>query len=192
MTIDKKMLKRIWAIEGWFTGPEGWRLANLAAKVDPARAIVEVGAFAGRSTAFLAAATTGARIVSIDAWGPDAIPGGTDAAAAEAVLERYVQTLHDLGLRGKVTTLRAMGYEIAQMWVGEVGLLFLDASHLYEDTLREMTSWQRHIPPGCYAALHDHHESNPGVIQAVDELVAEGEWERVDIIETMQVLRRLG
>lgn len=177
-------------IRGWFTQSEGRRLYHLAKQVKREHEIVEIGAFAGRSTAYLAEGTRrgfGAHITTLDDWSPAALPGGTEQNAADEVLAEFRSHVDN----EYVTYLRARSDWIAPYWLKPIGLMFLDASHLYDDTVRDISQWGRHVVIGGYAAFHDYHTNNPGVIQATDEAVAAGEWEHVDLTVVLRVLRRV-
>lgn len=178
-------------IRGWFEFAEGRELARLASAVPAHLEIVEIGAFAGRSTAYLAegaAGGAGAHITSLDDWSPAAIPDGTEQAAADEVLVDYLREVD----RTRVTFLRARSTQIAPYWIKPIGLCFLDATHEYEDTARDITEWGRHIPTGSHMAFHDYHANHPGVIQATDEAVASGTWRHESLTVSLRVLQRLG
>lgn len=190
---DSERLAAARRVEGWFADDEGWRLAELASAVPADLEIVEIGAFAGRSTAFLAAgshAGNGAHITSLDDWSPAALPGGTDQGAADEVFDKYQANLSATLSWGLVTPLRARSTWVIDYWVKPIGLLFLDATHLYEDTLNDIQAWGSHLVSGGHAAFHDYHPDHPGVIQATDEAVDSGEWEPVDVTRSLRVLRR--
>lgn len=179
------------SIRGWFEMDEGRELARLAGGVAADLEIVEIGAFAGRSTAYLAegaAGGEGAHITSLDDWSPAAIPAGTDQAEADDVLAEYLREVD----RTRVTFLRARSTHIAPYWIKPIGLCFLDASHLYDDTARDIAEWGEHIPPGSRMAFHDYHPHHPGVIQATDEAVASGAWQHESLTISLRVLQRVG
>lgn len=180
-------------VEGWFEKDEGYRLAELAAAVPAHLEIVEIGAFAGRSTSFLAAGSRAgfsAHITSMDDWSPAALPGGTDQALADEVFDRYKLALAEVGAWDLVTPLRARSTEVFPTWVKPIGLLFLDATHLYDDTVRDVREWQDHVVDGGHAAFHDYHSDHPGVIRALDEAVAGPYWESTSLTRSLRVLRR--
>jgi predicted O-methyltransferase YrrM len=186
-------LNRAKTIYGWFAMEEGELLANLASVVAEDSEIVEIGAYGGRATAFLVAGSrsgNGAHITSIDDWGPAAIPGGTEQAAADQVLVDYQASLVLMEAGALVTPLRARSTQVVSHWLKPIGLLFLDASHTYEDTLRDAVAWSVFVPPGGVAAFHDYHPDHPGVVQALDEFVAQGGWDDVAIAGTLRVIRR--
>lgn len=177
-------------IRGWFEPEEGDELARLAGLVDPEQEIVEVGAFAGRSTAYLAEGSydgLGAHITSLDDWSPAALPGGTDQAAADEVMDEYLDNVEG----SRVTYLRARSTQIAPFWLKPIGLFFLDATHIYEDTVRDIADWGPHVVPGGYMAFHDYHPAYPGVVQATDEAVASSDWVHENLVGQLRVLRKV-
>jgi predicted O-methyltransferase YrrM len=175
------------SIRGWFDPEEGKELARLAGCVSPELEIVEIGAFAGRSTAYLAEGTIGAHITSMDDWSPAALPGGTDQDEANDVLADYLREVD----RTHVTFLRARSTQIAPFWLKPIGLCFLDATHLYGDTVRDIVDWGRHVVHGGHMAFHDYHSDHPGVIRATDEAVASGDWCHEKLTISLRVLRRV-
>ena len=51
-------------------------------------------------------------------------------------------------------------------------MVFIDASHVYEDVILDIQRWQRLLMPSGFLCGHDYGEpAHPGVKQAVDELV---------------------
>lgn len=192
--IPTEQIQQILALDGWFTGAEGNALAKLASRCPADQEIVELGAFAGRSTAFLAAGSKHGRkahVTSIDPWGPGALPGGTEQAPADAVLESYRATLTELNLWQMVTPLRAMGSQVAPLWQKPVGLLFLDATHLYEDTRDEIERWAPLLAPKAFAAFHDYHPHHDGVVKALDEAEASGRWECHKQVGSLRILKQV-
>lgn len=180
-------------IYGWFAMEEGALLADLASVVPEDQEIVEIGAYGGRATAFLIAGArsgNGTHITSIDDWGPAAIPGGTDQEAADRVLADYQASLALMEAGALVTPLRARSTQVVAHWLKPIGLLFLDASHTYEDTLRDALAWASFVPSGGVAAFHDYHADHPGVVQALDEFMALGGWEDLATAGTLRVIRR--
>lgn len=174
-------------IRGWFDPEEGRELARLAAGVPPELEIVEIGAFAGRSTAYLAEGTAGAHITSLDDWSPAALPGGMDQDAADDVLTDYLREVD----RTRVTFLRVRSTQISPFWMKPIGLCFLDANHLYDDTVRDIAEWGPHVIRGGHMAFHDYHPDHPGVIAATNEAVASGDWCHEKLTISLRVLRRV-
>lgn len=195
MKIPPALLPKLNETRGWFQTQEGATLARLAGDVFPDEAIVEVGAYAGRSTGYLAAGAMygrGAHVTSIDPWGPAAIPGGTDQAAADEVLDYYLARLYELKLERQVTSLRAKGTDVAPTFLRRIGLLFIDSTHYYADTRDEIAAWEPRMASGAFAAFHDYdpHPAHAGVVQATDEAVASGRWKHYGLTCSLRVLER--
>jgi hypothetical protein len=50
-------------------------------------------------------------------------------------------------------------------------MVFIDANHLYEPVKFDITAWRNLVCPGGLLCGHDYRDPEPGVKQAVDELV---------------------
>jgi predicted O-methyltransferase YrrM len=59
----------------------------------------------------------------------------------------------------------------ADWWDGSIGLFFLDTTHSYEDTRRELAEWLPKMHPSGVMCGHDY-LAPAGVKPAVDEMVA--------------------
>jgi len=66
----------------------------------------------------------------------------------------------------------------------DIGLLFLDAGHGYDDVLADLTAWVPKLMHGGVLMVHDYllpkdhpEDGFPGVAKAVDEVC--GGWERI-------------
>lgn len=167
-------------IEGWFTEAEGSRLSSLALEVPADEAIVEVGTYRGRSACWMAAMGPAAQIFCVDPWAAD----WADS------LPIFMANVNQGGWFNRVTPLRGEAVEVARIWVKPVGLLFLDAVHEYEPTLRDFDAWSGFVQPGAYVAFHDDQPMWPGVQQVVTESIASGSWDDVDHVESLRILRR--
>jgi cephalosporin hydroxylase len=57
-----------------------------------------------------------------------------------------------------------------------VDLLYVDSSHMREQTIAEVRAWQPHLRPGALVLFDDYaHPDYPGVREAIEELGLEGE-----------------
>lgn len=167
-------------LEGLVSEQVGLRLAELAADVPTDLAIVELGAYKGRSTCYLAAgaqAGEGAHVWSIDAWDLPGNVSGRHGYARRDVRSIYDTQLAKVGVERQVTPLRARATQAARSWEDPVGLLFIDASHLYEDVKADFEAWAPHVTAGGLVVFDDYHtKRNPGVTQFVDELREDPQW----------------
>jgi len=61
----------------------------------------------------------------------------------------------------------------SSLWASQsIGLWFLDTSHRYENTIRELEAWNSKIKPNGIMCGHDYHLKDAGVQRAVDEFVS--------------------
>jgi predicted O-methyltransferase YrrM len=57
-----------------------------------------------------------------------------------------------------------------------VDLLYIDSSHMREQTIAEVQAWRPHLRPGALVLFDDYaHPDYPGVREAIEELGLEGE-----------------
>ena len=57
-----------------------------------------------------------------------------------------------------------------------IDLLYIDSSHMREQTIAEILAWRPHLRPGALVLFDDYaHPDYPGVREAIDELGLEGE-----------------
>lgn len=143
-----------------------WRLRDEAAKVPDDRAIVELGAFKGRSTGWLtlgAQSGAGAPVFSVDPWEQGRIPSGYRDKAV--TVPQYVQSetrvayeahLEATGCRPHVTTVQATAVDAAAAYDGPpVALLWHDALHRLSDVRDDLKAWLPHLADQAVVILHD-------------------------------------
>lgn len=166
-------------LRGLITPDVGEALRVLAAAVPADEAIVEVGSYKGKSTAYLATGAkegVGAPVFAIDAWD---LPGnvyGKHGYSAPIVREEFEAQLRAMRLWSRVTPIQGFSPEIAGEWDGPpVGLLFIDADHDEKAVRADVEAWVPHLADGHVLAFDDlDTPRNPGVRVVVDELVAAG------------------
>jgi len=167
-------------IPGWFSAEDGACYRRLVGEMldrrpAPAR-IVEVGCWAGRSTAWIARLCTarGARLVAVDHHRGSsddydaryrALLSGQDVPAL------FRQQMAALG--ADVRLLQADSTAAAQSFApASLDLVFLDASHDRHAVACDLDAWWPRIAEGGVLAGHDHDAKHPGVIAAVDDFAA--------------------
>ena len=156
-------------IDGWLSDGEGELLYELAKGVPSGQAIVELGSWKGKSTVWLAKGTEAGqrnKVYSIDPH------SGSRAHVSEGEMNTYTAFLTNLtkaGVQATVVPLVTNSDKAAQRWREGVGLLWIDASHEYEDVKRDFLSWEPHLLPGARVAFHDC--DKPGPAQAVKEYI---------------------
>src|SRR5690606_17903989 len=134
------------------------------------QAIVELGAFCGRSTGWLllgAQDGCGAHVTTVDPWerytGDYYTPahGYLDARAA------FEAHMSAIGVSPEQhTVIQSTALEAALAWSGPpVGLLWHDAEHSTEAVARDLSAWLPHLAPSATVVLHDAGNPEMGVVR---------------------------
>lgn len=172
------------ALHGLIAPEVGLRLAELAKEVPRERAIVEIGAYHGKSSCYLAEGARvghGAHVWSVDAWDLAGNVSGKHGYAEPDAFALWLRQVESMGLEGRITSVRAFSLDAARDWgatdrvleAGTIGLLFIDASHFYRDVKNDYEAWTPFLGDGGVIAFDDYGtRRNPGVTEFVRELVA--------------------
>lgn len=121
-------------------------------------AIVEIGAYKGKSTVALAlgsAAGHREKVVSIDPH-------------EEGVKKVYSQNLSLMGVTDNIIHMAATSQQAREKFNSPVRLLFIDGLHEYGFVAHDIALWKDLVIDGGILVFHDHNW--PGVAQAVWEL----------------------
>jgi len=168
-------------IPGWFDFSDVYQ--EQVDRVNGRQAhFVEVGAWLGKSTVFMADAIRKSgkaiRFDCIDNW-----EGGTEGKAnrvtgREIVAKRktdlhrdFLDNVKRCGVSSFVNPIRGDSTKTAEQYAdSSLDFVFIDADHEYESVLRDLRAWYPKVKPGGTLAGHDYHESGPK--KAVDEFAA--------------------
>ncbi len=146
-------------IPGWFSEDEVAYLANLARIVPSDRAIVEIGAYCGRSTVALAFGSSRGHRAVIQSIDPH---NGLTAIHPSSTYGELIKNLIERDLLNYVAVHKTFSREAAINWNGgNIGLLFIDAEHDYDAVKSDFESWQRFIVPGTLVVFHDYPMTGP-------------------------------
>lgn len=178
----------------------GMTLADFALQVPADQEIVELGVFQGRTALIMAWGAKqghGAHVTGIDPW--DLEGNVYDPPFTEIDSKRWAEyRINELGYADRITLVQAFSHEVAEHWTNPdvggrpVGLLYVDGDHTKEGAKRDIVSWAPHLVPGAVIAVDDYgHPDWPGVGQAVDELVAEGFLEPIELYHDRLAVTRL-
>lgn len=186
----KNDLENLRNLKGLLRHAEGVRLAELAQAVPAGQCIIEIGAFKGKSTCYLAEGSTrgyNVPIYSIDPWDD----GGQKFKAA-----KFSQPINWLRFQQQtapyadlINPIRGRGQEVGRYWEGPpVGLLWIDGDHSFEGALADFVVWSRFVPAGGVVALHDYDQNYEGefgdVMRVVDEHIAPlPDWEPEPLVD---------
>lgn len=174
---------------------EGRLLAATAARVPKTHAIVEIGAYKGKSACYLgtgAQAGRGAHVYSIDLWDPEA-HRPRSLFAERGILKAWKTQVARMGLTDVVTPIKGRSTDVAARWDGKkVGLLFIDGNHRYAAARADFDAWVPFVPKGGFVVIHDY--GNPRWLKDVNRLVDEtlgGEgWTEFEVVGTAAKARR--
>lgn len=164
-------------IQGWFNFISIYH--HMVEQADDGDHFVEVGAWKGRSTAFMAVsiANSGKQIKFdvVDTW-EGSIEHQKDGSAEDSDVVQHTlfeAFLHNMKpVEEYYTPIRNTSIEAAKLYEdNSLQFVLLDASHEYEDVKADILAWLPKVQPGCYLAGDDYHHTWPGVVQAVQELL---------------------
>lgn len=163
-------------IDGWLTRNEAATLYGLAEKAKGP--IIEIGSWRGRSTAALALGSMAGPqqpVYAIDSFvgvppldRPTA--DGQQPGWRSSSPELLRANLDRAGVNGLVQIIAKPSLE-ATGEVPECGLLFVDGGHEYPTAKADLEAYAPKVMLGGFLACHDCHESDPGVVRAVDEVI---------------------
>jgi len=159
MNLEKAKL-----INGYILDPELEWLASTARK---STAILELGAFLGKSTRVLCDNTKGT-VCSIDLW--EQTEGGLIATFPE-VYKEFIDNLRDHLIAQKLSFYKATTDYAISLLKNEgrkFDFIFIDADHRYEQVKKDILGSMELLSQGGIISGHDYNWE--GVKQAVDEI----------------------
>jgi predicted O-methyltransferase YrrM len=154
-------------IEGWFDFDVLY--GNIVYHACDNSHFVEVGAWKGKSTSFLAVEIINSgkkiKLDVVDTW------EGSSEHRLENNDELYLEFLKNIEpVRHVVNPIRKKSTEAAKLYEdNSLDFVFIDAAHDYENVKADITSWYPKIKIGGVIAGHDYYESWPEVKMAVNE-----------------------
>jgi MMP 1-O-methyltransferase len=141
--------------------------AAVAAARCPGAPLLEVGAYCGRSTIWLAAAArrAGTVVYSVDHHrGSEENQAGWEWHDASLVdpalgvmdtLPTFRRTVYGAGLEDVVIAVVGGSAIVAAHWRTPIALLFIDGGHGVEPARADYAGWTPHVAPGGLLAIHD-------------------------------------
>jgi hypothetical protein len=75
-------------------------------------------------------------------------------------------------------------------WSDPVGLLWIDGDHAYEGVSRDFRAWLPHLRPDAQVVFDDSVDPEMGPTRLVEEILADGGFERIRSVGKVTVLRR--
>lgn len=165
-------------IHGWLMPEAGINLYRLARYLIPTGTIVELGSWKGRSTIWLANAVKDrkdGKVYAVDTWEGSGNYGASlqflENYKENQLFEEFLGNMSKAGVAQHVVPLRGMTNEMSKKWPRElsIGLLYIDADHVYESVREDFYNWSQYVAEGGYIVFDDV-PSWPGPSQVVTEL----------------------
>ncbi|WP_336318241.1 class I SAM-dependent methyltransferase [Streptomyces lavendofoliae] len=197
------------AAKGFMPVREG--LALHAAATEAGRLglpLLEVGTYCGRSTILLADAARAAGTVAVTVdhhrGSEEQQPGWEyhDPAVVDPevglmdTLPTFRRTLHKAGLEEHVIAVVGRSPQVARVWAGEVGLVFIDGGHTDEHATADYEGWAPRVAEGGLLVVHDVFPDPADGGQAPYRVylraLASGAFTEVSVTDSLRVLRRTG
>lgn len=174
-------------VHGFISLAEAELLYTLASQVPSGGVIVEIGSAQGRSTVCLGlgAKEAGALVYAIDPHNAYEV-GGVQFGMADN--QAYYEHIAKYQVGDVVRTINLSSYSVGALYVTD--FLWIDGSHEYDDVKWDFNEFSRMVNLNGNIAMHDTAGFHPGVTQLVDEILAAGQWKRVQLVDAMSVFER--
>lgn len=177
---EADMLTAVSRTGGLVTPAEALTLYRLCQRLPGQARILEIGSYLGASTTAIGHAILGkeSELYCLDCWHDYNSQGFFDHALAGTTSTDYDilgRFLHNTAFLGQ--TLRVLKGAVAQFSTllpdGFFDLIFIDGAHDYASVMFDILLGLRVLKPGGLLCGHDFHSDGIGVIQAVNELIAD-------------------
>ncbi|MFB7997936.1 class I SAM-dependent methyltransferase [Streptomyces sp. NPDC056002] len=172
--------------------------------------LLEVGTYCGRSTILLADAArqAGVSALTVDHHrGSEEQQPGWDYHDPETVdpvvgrmdtLPTFRRTLHAAGLEDHVIALVGRSPQVAAVWGGPLGLVFIDGGHTDEHATADYEGWAPHVAEGGLLLIHDvfpvkiDEWTGQAPYRVYLRALESGAFTEVSATDSLRVLRRTG
>ncbi|MEV7279575.1 class I SAM-dependent methyltransferase [Streptomyces sp. NPDC093111] len=197
------------AAKGFMPVKEGLALyAAAAGAAELGLPLLEVGTYCGRSTILLAdvARAAGTVAVTVDhhRGSEEQQPGWEyhdptvvdPEVGAMDTLPTFRRTLRKAGLEEYVIAVVGRSPQVAKVWGGQLGFVFVDGGHTDEHATADYEGWAPKVAPGGTLVIHDVFPNPEDGGQAPYRIylraIGSGDFEEVSVTDSMRVLRRRG
>lgn len=162
-------------ITGWFDFQDVYTF--MVQRAPQQAHFVEVGAFLGKSTSFMAVeiCNSGKAITFdvVDTWQGSAEHMAGGEHEAKVVLQGTVYENFKSNIKPVehlINPIQSASLDAVRRYEdGSLDFVFLDASHEYKDIKADILAWRPKVKPGGFIGGHDYQGLFPGVIRAVRE-----------------------
>lgn len=143
---------------------------ELAQKCSGKGVIVELGSWKGKSTIWLAKGSQASKMAPIYAIDPHQGSVEYDLGKGINTFAEFQSNIEKAGVSSLVKPILETSVKAAENFPEPVELIFIDASHLYEDVKKDFEVWFPKVVDGGIMVFHDSSLS-PGVVRLVKESV---------------------
>ncbi|MFF2061224.1 class I SAM-dependent methyltransferase [Streptomyces sp. NPDC058200] len=195
------------AAKGFMPVHEGLALYAVAAEAGSlGLPLLEVGTYCGRSTVLLADAAREAGTVAVTVdhhrGSEEQQPGWEyhDPTVVDPetgrmdTLPTFRRTLHQAGLEDHVIAVVGRSPQVARVWGGRIGLVFIDGGHTDEHANGDYEGWAPHLAEGGLLVIHDVFPDPADGGQAPYRVylraLASGAFTEISATGSLRVLRR--
>jgi hypothetical protein len=167
-------------VPGWFDFAGVYD--EMVARARTGAVFVEIGAYLGRSTAYLASRIqqSGKRIRLVvvdlwDGWFYNDFRQHSPMPEAEGAYYRFLANMRACRVENVLYPIKLPSAQAATLFDDDsVDFVWLDGDHGYEGVRHDLEAWFPRIRPGGFLGGHDYNNDDfPGVRQAVDPFFAE-------------------
>jgi predicted O-methyltransferase YrrM len=206
--VPPDLLSHALAAKGFMPPEEGELLFRYAVRRLPDGPALEVGTYCGKSAVYLGAAAreTGGTVFTVDHHrGSEENQAGWEHHDTSLVdpetglmdtLPFFRRTIQRAGLEDQVVAVVGRSTVVSRWWRTPLSLLFIDGGHGEQPARDDYEGWAPHVMPGGLLVVHDVFPDpadggRPPYEQIYLPALAGGEFEEVDALGSMRVLRRV-
>jgi predicted O-methyltransferase YrrM len=157
--------------------------------VPKGQAIVEIGSWKGKSTLWLAKGAEVGHKNKVFAIDPHRGSRSHVSEGEEDTYPIFLVNLAKAKVKNRVVPLVMTSVEAARFQQWNVGLLWIDGSHEYEDVKHDFFVWKQYLSLGAVVALHDCDKPGPAYV-AQEYLVNSDEFVITHHVDTILAARK--
>lgn len=170
--------------------------------------LLEVGTYCGRSTVLLADAARAAGLTALTVdhhrGSEEQQPGWEyhDPSVVDPevglmdTLPAFRRTLYKAGLEKHVVALVGRSPQVAAVWGGKLGFVFIDGGHTDEHANGDYEGWAPHVADGGLLVIHDVFpdpaDGGQAPYHVYQRALSSGAFTEISVTDSLRVLRRTG
>jgi hypothetical protein len=171
-------------IDGWFTFPNLYK--TVVENSSDNSHFVEVGTWLGQSAAYMAVEISNSnkniKFDCVDTWQGSDEHRDFKEIIDNSLYEKFLKNIEPV--KEFINPIRMESLKAAELYENEtLDFVFIDASHDYENVLKDIYAWFPKLKKGKILAGHDYDPHWHGVIKAVNEFLQNEKYDsKLDII----------